>query len=150
MRVVFGQQLTLANKWAGLIANVPASCHYAIEMQARVTRQVGGGQSGGYGVASGRLNAESLPEGKAFQYDFGFAGYRAMTYPNDWQTPYHYVVALLDHAWHRVLVIFTNRMTAYVDSRLAISQPASQSCGVPIIRVWSGTVEFRDIRIGQV
>jgi len=150
LSVIFDQNLSFSNKWAGIIASTPASCHYSIEMWARVTHQFAGSQSGGYGIASGSLTRRSLPEAKAFQYDFGFAGYRLLTYPKDWQTPYHYVQAPLDHRWHRVLVEFASSMTAYVDGRQVIRQTDSRSCGSPIIRVWSATVELRDIRMGQL
>jgi hypothetical protein len=148
MRIVFDQQLTLANKWAGIFADVPRSCHYVIEMQARVTNQIE--NYGGYGIASGRLNSKSQPEGIAFQYDFGFGGYRALTYPNDNQLPFHYITAHIDNEWHQLLISFNSSMTAYVDGKLVISQAATQTCGVPIIRVWSATAEFRDFRIGQL
>ena len=150
MSLVFNQPLSTANKWAGVIADMPTSCHYAIKMQARVANVIDGGVDSGYGVASGRLSRQSLPEGPAFQYDIGFGGYRALTYPNDWQTPYHIVAGQLDHRWHRLLIIFNNAMTVYVDGRRIFSQSAPQSCGAPIIRVWSATADFRDIQVGQV
>jgi hypothetical protein len=148
MRIVFDQQLTPANEWAGVVADIPTSCHYAIEMQARVTNQIE--NYGGYGIASGRLNSKSQPEGVAFQYDFGFFGYRTLTYPDDTQLPTHSVVAHIDNGWHQLLIIFDSSMTAYVDGRLVISQAATQTCGVPIVRVWSAMAEFRKFRIGQL
>jgi hypothetical protein len=150
MRLVFNQRPTPANKWAGVIAAIPASCHYAIKMRTRVTNVINGGVNSGYGVASGNLSRQSLPEGTAFQYDFGFGGYRALIYPNDGQTLYHIVAGQLNQGWHQLLIIFNHAMTAYVDGRLVFSQLGPQSCGVPIIRVWSATVDFRDILVGQV
>jgi hypothetical protein len=149
MRVTFDRQLTAGNKWAGVIATVPASCHYDVTFQARVIKQVGGGASGGYGVANGRLSSQSLPVGNAFQYDFGFRGYRALTYPGDWRQPYRYEPAVLDHQWHTILVEFGRTDVAYVDGRKAITEAATQACGVPILRVWSAIAEFRDVRIGS-
>jgi hypothetical protein len=148
MRVIFNQQLSLENKWAGVVADIPRSCRYAIEMQARVVGQIS--SYGGYGIASGRLNAQSQPEGVAFQYDLGFSGYRVLTYPEDFQTPYQTASANLDSGWHQLLTIFSGSMIVYVDGRSVISQTVSQSCGVPIIRVWSATAEFRDIQIGKL
>jgi TIR domain len=150
MSLVFNRTLSAANKWAGVMADIPASCRYAITLQARVASVMNGGTGGGYGVASGGLGRNFLPEGPAFQYDIGFGGYRALTYPNDWQTPYHVVAGQLDHRWHRILIIFDNGMTVYVDGQRVFSRPASQSCGVPIIRVWSATADFRNIKVGQV
>lgn len=145
MRVIFGQRLTAANKWAGIISNIPRSCAYSIRMQARVVSLPG--SQGGYGISSGTLNARSLPEGTAFQYDFGFGGYRGLDYPDDWEQPYQYVDASLDHRWHNIYVSFGNKMTAHVDRRMILSRPSLDACGVPIIRVWSATVEVRDVEI---
>ncbi len=74
IRIAFSQQLNAGNKWAGVIANVPRVCGYTIEMQARVVSQLG--NQSGYGVSSGALISQSQPEAAAFQYDFGFGGYR--------------------------------------------------------------------------
>ena len=145
IRLTFDQRLTLANKWAGIIANVPRSCGYRIEMQALVVSQPA--NQGGYGVASGVLDAQSQPHGVAFQYDFGFGGYRTLNYPDDFQQPYHYKSASIDHHWHVLEIVFSRTMTAYVDGQEVISQASPNECGIPIIRVWSATVEVRDIRI---
>jgi len=125
------QQLTAANKWAGIVADIPKYCRYAIEMQVSIAGQ--NPSNSGYGIASGRLNAQSQPEGIAFQYDLGLNGYRILTYPEDLQTPT--ASAKLDSGWHQLLIIFSGSMTVYVDGRSVISQAVSQSCGVPIIRV---------------
>ena len=145
MRVTFGQKLNTSNKWAGLIANVPTSCDYSIRMRARVLNLRGA--LGGYGVASGRLDGRSQPQGTAFQYDFGFGGYRALDYPDDWRQPYQYVDAPLNDRWHDIEVVFRSKMTAYVDGRIILSRSSLGRCGVPIIRIWSAAVEVRDVEI---
>jgi hypothetical protein len=114
-------------------------------MQVRVVSLVG--SQGGYGVGSGGLGAKSLPEGTAFQYDFGFRGYRALDYPNDWQQPYQYVDGSLDQQWHDIYVVFNKEMTAYVDGGMVFSRPSSHTCGVPIIRVWAASIEMRNVQI---
>ncbi len=146
MRITFGQNITIANKWAGVIANVSRSCDYSIRMQVRVVSLVG--SQGGYGVGSGELSANSLPEGTAFQYDFGFGGYRVLNYPNDWQQPYQYVGASLDQQWHSIYIAFDKEMTAYVDGGVVVlSRTSSYTCGVPIIRVWAASIEVRNVQV---
>jgi TIR domain len=147
MQVAFHQPLSLANKWAGTIAKVAPSCHYTFEMQARVVSQVSRVQGGGYGIASGQL-AGSEPSGPAFQYDFGFDGYRVLTYPLDFSRPYIHRLALLDHRWHDVRIVVSDGIRAYVDGRFVMSR-SSATCGRPIIRVWAATADFRDMRIQQ-
>jgi hypothetical protein len=120
LRVAFDRPLTLANKWAGVIAKISPSCQYVLKMQARVTSQFGS-HSGGYGIASGRLVSDSLPE------EF----------------------ATLNHQWHSIRIVVMSGVSAYVDGRPALSKVPYAKCGVPItsIRVWSATAEFRNIMI---
>jgi hypothetical protein len=148
MRISFGQPLTLDNKWAGAIAQVPASCNYAIEMQARVVNLSSPKSGfGGYGIASGALEGV-LPQGAAFQYDFGFGGYRVLTYPDDFAQPSgSYSQAILNRNWHTIRVIVSRGIAAYVDGAYALAMASPDACGRPIIRVWSATVEFRNIMI---
>jgi hypothetical protein len=149
MQISFGQPLTLENKWAGAIAQIPTSCHYEIELQARVVSQVGSSQ-GGYGVALGKLGSGEVPIGTAFQYDFGFGGYRELVYPEDFQQAYQSWSTPLDHAWHQLKLIFSNGITAYIDGIRIFTYSGVPSCGVPIIRVWSASAEFRNIQVAQI
>jgi hypothetical protein len=145
-RVSFEEGLTLANKWAGVAAQVPKSCHYTLQMQARVL-STNSAQSG-YGVASGRLLRKDIPQGPAFQYDFGFGGYRVLTYPNDFIDPAgSYMGATLNHQWHTILLVVWKGISAYVDGSRVLSLASSEGCGIPIIRVWSATIEFRHVMI---
>jgi hypothetical protein len=148
MQMAFSEPLTLENKWAGAISRLSTSCDYTIEMQARVLSNQNHG--GGYGIASGSLDADSLPRGPAFQYDFGFSGYRVLAYPNDFAQPAgSSEQATLNDNWHTLKIVVSGGITAYVDGSYALQTASQDSCGRPMIRVWSATVQFRNIKIRQ-
>jgi serine/threonine protein kinase len=136
--------------WSGLIAPGPPKCNTHITGQARDISHTSG-VAGGFGIGLTTLQKDSSGQevayGSAVQYDFGFNGYFTVSYPS--AQAYSLDAAPLDHEWHDfdVRIDEQGRITAQIDGKTVVQTQGSAVCGMPTIRVWAGSAEFREFSV---
>jgi hypothetical protein len=81
------------------------------------------------------------------QYDFGMKGYFAVAYPT--AEAYSLDAAPLDHQWHDfdITIDAQGWITAQIDGKTVVHTHGSAVCGMPTIRVWAGSAEFRELSV---
>jgi serine/threonine protein kinase len=141
---------TWTTVWSGLTAPGPSQCSTHITGRARdISHSLG--VPGGFGIGLTTLKQDSSGQqasyGSAVQYDFGLKGYFAVAYPT--AESYGLVAAPLDHEWHNFDVSIDTQggISAQVDGKTVIHAEGSAVCGMPTIRVWAGSAEFRDFSV---
>ena len=133
--------------WSVLIAPGPPKCSTHITGRARDISH-SSGVAGGFGIGLTTLQEDSSGQqviyGSAVQYDFGLNGYFAVAYPT--AEAYSLDAAPLDHEWHDfdVRIDEQGRITAQIDGQPVVQAQGSAVCGMPTIRVWAGSAEFRE------
>jgi serine/threonine protein kinase len=136
--------------WSGLIAAGPSQCSIRITGRARDISH-SWGVPGGFGIGLTTLQRDSsgqqAPYGSAVQYDFGLEGYAVFSYPS--AVEYGHTTASLDHEWHNfgVSIDAQGGITAQIDGNTVVQAQGSAVCGMPTIRVWAGSAEFRDFSV---
>ena len=136
--------------WSGLIAPGPPQCNTRITGSARDISH-NSGVAGGFGIGLTILQKDASGQqasyGSAVQYDFGLNGYFAVAYPT--AAAYSLVAAPLDHDWHEfdITVDAQGAITAQVDGKTVVQTQGSAVCGMPTIRVWAGSAEFREFSV---
>jgi serine/threonine protein kinase len=139
--------------WSGLISPAPSQCTIRIAGQARdISHSLGVPGGFGIGLTTLRPDAAGQPAsyGSAVQYDFGLNGYFAVAYPT--AQSYGLVTAPIDHNWHNldVSVDAQGWLTAQVDGKTVLHAQGTPVCGMPTIRVWAGSAEFREFSINGI
>ena len=136
--------------WSGLIAPGPPQCSTHITGSARdISHTLG--VAGGFGIGLTTLQKDSSGQeaayGSAVQYDFGLNGYFAVRYPT--AEAYGLVAAPLDHEWHKFDITIDEQgwITAQVDGKTVVHAQGGAVCGMPTIRVWAGSAEFREFSV---
>jgi serine/threonine-protein kinase len=125
--------------WAGVTATPNATCNYVFSGSARVVAGLG------YGIAVRATFSGGIPSAQAFQYDPGAVGYRVTQYPTDGGS---IIAASTDTAWHQFMVMVSGAIyTVQLDNVTVASGTTGLTCGGVFLRQWSGTSEFRDLRI---
>jgi serine/threonine-protein kinase len=136
--------------WSGLIAPGPPQCSTHITGSARDISH-SSGVAGGFGIGLTTLQKDASGQqasyGSAVQYDFGLNGYFAVAYPT--AEAYSLDAAPLDHDWHKfdITIDAQGWITAQVDGKTVVHTQGSAVCGMPTIRVWAGSAEFRDFSV---
>ena len=136
--------------WSGLIAPGPPQCSTRITGQARDINHTLAA-AGGFGIGLTTIQTDSSGQeaafGSAVQYDFGLGGYFAVRYPT--AESYGLVAAPLDHEWHNFDVTIDEQgwITAQIDGKTAVHAKGAAVCGLPTLRVWAGSAEFREFSV---
>ena len=139
--------------WSGLIAPGPPQCSTHVTGRARDISH-SPGVPGGFGIGLTTLQKDSsgvaASFGSAVQYDFGLKGYFAVRYPT--AEAYSLEAAPLDHEWHEFDVRIDGQgwITADIDGKPAVHTQGSPVCGMPTIRVWAGSAEFREFSVSPL
>jgi hypothetical protein len=140
---------TWSVKWSGVIASRLTGCGWEISGQARnATNQPG--VPGGFGIGLGSLDSSGVLSGLAAQFDYGFSGYRAVSYPSD--DTLQQRSASLDQGWHTFdeSVSSAGRVRLTVDNSVVLDVQGFPVCGAPVIRVWAGAVFFENLSVKPV
>lgn len=133
-------------KWAGVVVAPSVPCYWQLAARVKITRAKL--PQAGFGLGVGKVVVDE-PHATAIQYDLGWGGYRAVTYPGD--ETLGRLETGLDRDWHDYLLRFDGEQLALsVDGSKKIEVNVSSSCAKPILRLWNADIQLDEIELRRI
>jgi hypothetical protein len=133
--------------WGGVRYDDAPGCNYVLRGEGRI---LDGDFEHGYGFAVRTSFNQGEPLGLAIQYDPGVGGYKDVEYPNDANRG-TVTEAETDGNFHRIAIgVVGDSYVQHIDGVRVGSGITSIGCGGLYLKVWRGTVEFRNLTVERI